>query len=114
MKLHPAYKAIKSVADKTGIIKSFRTDLTRHDKAAINENPNSKFLWFMYEDGTHILMIEENPVSLTNQSWKGKWRIDGIYNSFSSTRNHTFLWNGKSLRHITAAEAISIASTNYK
>ena len=96
--LHPAYQAIKSVSDKSQIIKAFHEDLTKHDKKSIEENPDSRFLWFIYRNGTHIYFLDNR---------KKNW-LEAIFKSFPSTKNYAFFWDGSDLHHITADQAIKI------
>jgi hypothetical protein len=56
---HPAYPLM--VQASKGRITSFRTDLTKHDKAALSANdPKRPFVWCMHSGGTHLCFVDQS------------------------------------------------------
>lgn len=58
-KLPPAYAAILDKAEELELPKSFKGDLTEHDRLWIERNPDSPFFWGPYEMGTHLSPVTE-------------------------------------------------------
>lgn len=51
-----SYQALKTRAAELCLPRSFKTDLTKHDRAALaDRDPAEPFGWVLYEHGTHLV-----------------------------------------------------------
>lgn len=56
---HPAYAALRSIAEKLSLPRRFKRDLIVHDRRAIRFQPVDRpFLWAIHEDGTHLVWLD--------------------------------------------------------
>jgi hypothetical protein len=100
---HPAYPLM--VQASKGRITSFRTDLTRHDKAALSAaDPARPFVWCVHAGGTHLCFVDQSNLN------EGSRRVTPphaypamIANSF----DHLvwFAWDGLALIKLASTEA---------
>ena len=52
------YAALKSVADALDLPRSYKTDLTVHDRAYCEKaGRTAPFLWALYDHGTHVIQL---------------------------------------------------------
>lgn len=89
-----AYNAMIEASHALGLPRSFRTDLTTHDRAFCeNLARGQRFLWAPYENGTHLI----------SPGRASKWGpLQKIVNTLLDMGGHFYLWDGISLRPISA------------
>ena len=54
-RIEAVYSQMLKESAATGLPKTFKTDLTKHDCAAIAEHGGEPFAWYLYDGGTHIV-----------------------------------------------------------
>jgi len=96
---HPAYAAMLAASKATGLPRSFETDLTKHDRAALTHwLPTEPFAWALYDAGTHLVWSRQRHQSKLTSAELCQ-SVDEI---FSGCR--WFWWDGRSLTVSSAAE----------
>jgi len=106
---HPAYADMLTVA-KLMVRKSFRTDLTVHDKRALHQHDNTRerpFVWAAHEGGTFLCWVDVKSID-----GKGHTPADFVRfveESFGGCE--WYLWDGVSLQTCSAEGAADYART---
>ena len=53
--MHPAYLEMCRLSGVLGLPRAFKSDLTKHDMAALAAmDPSTPFAWVLYDSGTHL------------------------------------------------------------
>ena len=81
------YQALLKASKACGMPKTFRTDLTQHDKTFLKTHSvRDSFAWYVYPEGTHMTSASS--------------LVDTICRDFQG--GHWFWWDGVSLREMSA------------
>ena len=62
-RVEEVYSRMLEESATTVLPKTFKTDLTKHDRAAITEHGGETFAWYLYDGGTHIVWPSSKSVS---------------------------------------------------
>lgn len=84
-----AYTAILEMARSLSLPVSFETDITTHDRRAIEAKPGARFMWCVYEHGSHLMWVDDSP--LAAQAERFGVLVTGL------GRAHCFYWDGSAL-----------------
>lgn len=90
-----AYELLKPIADSK--LKHYKTDFTKHDKKALKDNPEAKFVWFVRESGTHMVILDDGP--LDNKA-------KDILESLDKANHEKYLFDGKKLIKLASLDRI--------
>jgi hypothetical protein len=105
------YEAIEARAAELGLPKSFTTDLTEHDRAALEaRDPAEPFGWIVYSHGTHLVhnkatMCEARGITPTAAAFELRGLCDAIDRNFSGL--HCHFWNGRALVPVADTDALA-------
>mgnify|MGYP005651915941 CR=1 FL=1 len=91
---HPAFRAITKVG--SDILESYKDDMLIHDRAMLQEFPDSPFLWFCRSSGSHMI-----PLGVGKISSKDKEIVQAMWGANS---DH-FAWNGEELSPLSREQA---------
>lgn len=126
-----AYEALVAESERLGMPRSFKTDLTTHDKAWIERHSDAPFLWCLYEGGTHLMSSplssetvrcvvnpDGTPIHWTPAMRSVRWRCatnwiqarDVITHMTSLEGARLYEWNGCELRPCTPERAAQFLS----
>lgn len=98
---HPAYALMLAESERTGLPRAFKTDLTEHDRAWLNQrDPKLSFLWSLRSDGTHVVGLE--PLSSERENTAPKI-FESLVRGFEGIR--FYIWNGVTLQSYASTEA---------
>lgn len=112
------------------ILKHYRDDLEKHDKQAIEDNPNSKFIHYCSDSSTHILLLlpigdyPKDGVQVPYlfghaDRWHLLAEVKTMASYFTQSTNNperytVHYFDGKTLTKINAVKAMDIAGTYYR
>lgn len=103
-KEHPAYVAMLAESKRLGMPVRFTTDLTTHDRAAIERQPAEPFVWCLYQQGTHMMHPQrEHPAYGTGRGLE--WAQEIVATSLALEGARLYEWDGTALRPCTAERA---------
>ena len=76
-RVEEVYSRMLEESAATGLPKTFKTDLTKHDRAAITEHGGEPFAWWLYDSGTHIVWPSSKSVAdlvrAVTEAGPGQW-----------------------------------------
>lgn len=101
--LHPAYIAILEASKAMGWPKRFRSDLTTHDRGAIDRlPPGMPFAWGLRDRGTHLFRADCQDGS-GHRSPDFPRFVEGAFGPLATC---WFFWDGSRLTPVTVEGAI--------
>jgi len=90
-RVEEVYSRMLEESAATGLPKTFKTDLTKHDRTAITEHGGEPFAWYLYDGGTHIVLPSSKSVfdlvRAVTEAGPGLW----------------YTWDGSKLVHVALA-----------
>lgn len=98
-----AYQAIRAEAVRVGWPKTFRTDLTTHDKAAcLAHKPSEPFAWVLREASTHMAFIGQRDANGPVARRLGRM----IDDCFRDSESRFYVWDGVALTEYASASTM--------
>jgi len=99
------YQAIRDEAERVGWPTTFRTDLTKHDRAWLaNRDPSKPFVWILREGGTHICA----PGIIDGVFHKASQYGRMVSEAFRPHPCRFYLWDGVGLTEFATPEALDV------
>lgn len=59
--MNRAYRSLLKASTRIGLPIHFVADLTTHDRAFCERNPEARFLWAVWDSGTHVIRTDVAP-----------------------------------------------------
>lgn len=103
-KEHPAYLAMLAESKRLGMPARFMSDLTTHDRAAIERQPDEPFVWCVFSAGTVIMYARrEHPAFGTHRGLEYARELMSSCLALDGAR--LYEWDGTALRPCEADHA---------
>jgi len=76
-RIEAVYSRMLEESAATGLPKTFKTDLTKHDRTAIESSGGEPFAWYLYDSGTHIVWPSSKSIAdlvrAVTEAGPGQW-----------------------------------------
>jgi hypothetical protein len=102
-----AYLALSQEAGAVGWPKSFREDLTVHDRRQCEQmDPRTPFAWILRECGTHMVSVQPEPIDGVGNTGASLIRDCFAPGSWGDKARY-YTWDGRTLREVADHKALA-------
>jgi hypothetical protein len=103
-----AYLAIAHEATVVGWPTAYVEDLTVHDRRQLGElDPRECFAWILRECGTHLIVVDGEPIDRSGNTAHGLIRQCFTPGSWGDKARY-YTWDGSTLREVADYEALAL------